>query len=102
MKAIRITRTGGPEVLEYVELPTPEPVADEVLVKAHAIGVCMPETSVPKGTSRWRPKLPATPGREMSGTVVKAGPGVPSLRVGQPAFVSAREFEERAGCYAEY
>ena len=97
-----MTRTGGPEVLEYVELPTPEPGADEVLVKAHAIGVCMPETYVRKGTYKWMPKLPAIPGIEMSGTVVKTGPGVRSLRVGQPVFVSAREFEERAGCYAEY
>jgi NADPH2:quinone reductase len=102
MKAIRITRTGGPEVLEYVELPTPEPGAGEVLVKAHAIGVCMPETYVRKGTYRWMPKLPAIPGIEMSGTVVKLGAGVQTLRVGQPVFVSAREFEERAGCYAEY
>jgi NADPH:quinone reductase len=102
MKAIRITRTGGPEVLEYVELPTPEPAAGEVLVKAHAIGVCMPETYVRKGSYRWMPKLPAIPGIEMSGTIVKAGAGVGTLRVGQPVFVSAREFEERAGCYAEY
>lgn len=102
MKAIQITRTGGPEVLEYVELPTPEPGHDEVLVKAHSIGVCMPETAVRKGTYKWMPKLPAIPGIEMSGTVVKAGAGVRSLKIGQPVFVSAREFEERAGCYAEY
>jgi len=57
---------------------------------------------VRKGTYKWMPKLPAIPGIEMSGTVVKAGPGVRSLKVGQPVFVSAREFEERAGCYAEY
>ena len=97
-----MTRTGGPEVLEYVELPTPEPDADEVLVKAHAIGVCMPETAVRKGTYKWMPKLPAIPGIEMSGTVVKTGSKVQKLRVGQPVFVSAREFDERAGCYAEY
>ena len=102
MKAIRITRTGGPEVLEYVELPTPEPGDGEVLIKAHAIGVCMPETAVRKGTYKWMPKLPAIPGIEMSGTVVKTGAGVRNLRVGQPVFVTAREFEERAGCYAEY
>ena len=102
MKAIRITRTGGPEVLEYVELATPEPEADEVLIKAHAIGVCMPEIYVRKGTYNWMPRLPAIPGIEMSGTVVKAGPAVRSLAVGQPVFVCAREFEERAGCYAEY
>lgn len=102
MKAIRITRTGGPEVLEYVDLPTPEPGPDEVLVKAHAIGVCMPETYVRRGVYRWMPKLPAIPGIEMSGRVVKVGASVRTLRVGQPVFVSAREFEERAGCYAEY
>jgi len=102
LKAIRITETGGPEVLKYVELPMPEPEGDEVLVKAHAIGVCMPEISVRKGTYHWMPRLPAIPGIEMSGTVVKLGPGARRLRVGQPVFVTAREFEERAGCYAEY
>ena len=39
MKAIQISRTGGSEVLDYVELPTPRPGPGEVLVKAHAIGV---------------------------------------------------------------
>lgn len=102
MKAIRITETGGPEVLQYVELPTPEPAGNEVLVKAHAIGVCMPEIAVRKGIYNWMPRLPAIPGIEMSGTVVKTGPDARQLQVGQPVFVTAREFEERAGCYAEY
>lgn len=102
MKAIQITETGGPEVLKYVELPTPRPAPDEVLVKAHAIGVCMPETMVRKGTYSWMPPLPVIPGIEMSGTVVEAGSDVRSLRVGQPVFVSAREFKIRGGCYAEY
>jgi len=102
MKAIQITETGGPEVLQYVELPTPRPGPDEVLVKAHAIGVCMPETLVRKGAYRWMPPLPVIPGIEMSGTVVETGSRVRVLRVGQPVFVSAREFKERAGCYAEY
>lgn len=102
MKAIQMTRTGGPEVLKYVELPTPRPGPDEVLVKAHAIGVCMPETLVRKGTYRWMPPLPVIPGIEMSGTVVAAGSEVRGLRIGQPVFVSAREFKQRAGCYAEY
>lgn len=102
MKAIQITETGGPEVLKYVELPTPRPGPGEVLVKAHAIGVCMPETLVRKGTYRWMPPLPVVPGIEMSGTVVEAGSAVRDLRIGQPVFVSAREFNERSGCYAEY
>jgi NADPH:quinone reductase len=102
MKAVQITETGGPDVLKYVELPTPRPAPGEVLIKAHAIGVCMPETLVRKGAYRWMPPLPMIPGIEMSGTVVEAGSAVRKLRVGQPVFVSAREFKERAGCYAEF
>lgn len=102
MKAIQITETGGPEVLKYVDLPTPRPGPDEVLIKAHAIGVCMPETLVRKGAYLWMPPLPVIPGIEMSGTVVEAGSRVRTLRTGQPVFVSAREFKERGGCYAEY
>lgn len=102
MKAIQITETGGPEVLKYVEVPTPRPGAGEVLIKAHTIGVCMPETLVRKGAYLWMPPLPVIPGIEMSGTVVETGSTARRLRVGQPVFVSAREFEHRAGCYAEY
>ena len=102
MKAVQITATGGPEVLKYVDLPTPKPSPGEVLVKAHAIGVCMPETLVRQGVYAWMPPLPLIPGIEMSGTVVEAGSGTSKLRVGQTVFVCAREFKERSGCYAEY
>src|ERR1700741_5294458 len=102
MKAIQLTETGGPDVLKYVDLPTPKPGPGEVLVKAHAIGVCMPETYVRKGTYRWMPPLPVIPGIEMSGTVVETGSGVTRLRTGQTVFACAREFKERGGCYAEY
>jgi NADPH2:quinone reductase len=102
MKAIQITETGGPDVLKYVDLPTPKPGPGEVLVKAHSIGVCMPEIYVRKGVYAWMPKLPAIPGIEMSGTVVETGSGCTQLKVGQNVFVCAREFEERARCYAEY
>ena len=46
MKAILLRRTGDPSVLEYTELPTPVPGPGEVLVKAHTIGVSMPELLV--------------------------------------------------------
>ncbi len=100
MKAIQIMRTGGPEVLAYVELPTPVPGPNDVLVKAHAIGVNMPEVLVRRGTYAWMPPLPAIPGIEMSGVVVATGADVRALRVGQPVYVSARELVHRGGCYA--
>jgi len=102
MKAIRLSRPGGPEALEYADVPTPVPGAGQVLVKADSIGVCMPEVRVRKGVYAWMPPLPAIIGIEMSGTVVEAGAGVATLRAGDPVFVSARELPHRGGCYAEY
>ena len=102
MKAIRLEKVGGPEMLEYVDVPTPVPGTGQVLVKAHAIGVCWPEVLVRRGTYAWMPPLPAIPGIEMSGVVAETGPGVSALAVGQAVYVSARELPHRAGCYAEY
>jgi NADPH:quinone reductase len=102
MKAILLTRTGDPSVLDYVEMPLPSPRDDEVLVKADTIGVSRPEIMVRKGIYPWMPKLPAIPGIEMTGTVVECGRRVTELAVGQRVFVSARELSERAGCYAQY
>ena len=102
MKAILLTRTGDPSVLDYVEVPTPSPREDQVLVKADTIGVSRPEILVRKGIYPWMPKLPAIPGIEMTGTVVERGRAVTGLAVGQKVFISARELSERAGCYAEY
>jgi len=102
MKAILLTRTGDPSVLDYVEVPTPRPGPGEVLVKADTIGVSRPELLVRKGAYQWMPPLPAIPGIEMSGTVVERGENAIALALGQKVFVSARELPVRAGCYAEY
>ena len=64
MKAIQIRTTGGPEVLEFVDLPTPKPKDDEVLVKAHSIGVGMPDVLVRTGRYPWMPPMPAVIGIE--------------------------------------
>ncbi len=102
MKAIVMERPGGPEVLRYVDVPRPEPAPGQVLVRAQAIGVGMPEVLVRRGQYGWMPPLPAIPGIEMSGGVEQLGPGVTTLTVGQAVFVSARELKVRGGCYAEY
>lgn len=102
MKAIQISETGGPEVLKYVELPTPQPGPNQVLVQAHSIGVGMPDVLVRTGQYAWMPPMPAVPGIEMSGRVVAAGHEVTSLKAGDAVFVSARELAFRGNCYAEY
>jgi NADPH2:quinone reductase len=102
MKAIRIARTGGPEVLEPIDLPTPSPAAGEVLVKAEAIGVNYFDTLIRTGRYRWMPKLPFVPGNEMSGTVAATGAGVTALKVGDRVFIAGYEIGNRGGLYAEY
>jgi NADPH2:quinone reductase len=102
MKAILLTRTGDPSVLDYVEVPTPRPRAGEVLVKADTIGVSRPELLVRDGSYPWMPPLPAIPGIEMAGTVAELGSNAGDFAVGQKVYVGARELPVRAGCYAEY
>jgi NADPH2:quinone reductase len=102
MKAIQISRTGGPDVLECVEVATPSPGPGEVLVKASAIGVNYFDTMIRTGRYRWMPKLPFVPGNEMSGHVAALGAGVSTLQVGQPVFVAGYEIGNRGGLYAEY
>ncbi|MBX9840350.1 MAG: zinc-dependent alcohol dehydrogenase family protein [Xanthobacteraceae bacterium] len=102
MKAVQLSRTGGSEVLDIVDLPTPAPGPGEVLVKAVAIGVNYFDTMIRTGRYRWMPKLPFILGNEMSGTVTALGPGVTALKAGQPVFIAGYEIGNRGGLYAEY
>jgi NADPH2:quinone reductase len=102
MKLIRFSEPGPPDVMACLDVPVPEPQAGEVLIRAHAIGVGMPDVLIRAGTYAWMPPLPATPGTEMSGTIAKIGPGVTSRRVGQHVYTTARERPHRGGHYAEY
>ncbi|HLI20583.1 MAG TPA: zinc-dependent alcohol dehydrogenase family protein [Stellaceae bacterium] len=98
MKAVQISKTGGPETLELVELPKPQPGPGEVLVRAHAIGVGKPDVLFRTGVYRWMPPLPAVPGTEMSGYVETLGDGVDGLRVGDAVLV----YHFGGRCYAEF
>jgi NADPH2:quinone reductase len=102
MKAIQLSRTGGAEVLELVELPVPEPGPGEVLVRARAIGVNFFDLLIRTGRYRWMPKLPFVPGNEMSGQIAAVGPGVTRLRSGQKVFLAGYDLDNRGGLYAEY
>jgi NADPH2:quinone reductase len=102
MKAILLSRTGDPSVLEYTEVPTPRPKPGEVLVKADTIGVSRPELLVRRGVYPWMPPLPAIPGIEMAGAVAERGTDATRFAIGQKVYVTARELPVRAGCYAEF
>ena len=68
MRAIRISRWGGPEVLELVDdAPVPEPGDGEVLVKVSRAGVNFADTHARENSYLARYELPLTPGAEVAG-----------------------------------
>lgn len=80
-KAIRIHRTGGPEVLQWEDVPTPEPRPGEVLVRHAAVGLNFVDVYFRSGLYK-ASSLPFTPGMEGAGAVLAVGPGVNGLAVG--------------------
>jgi NADPH:quinone reductase-like Zn-dependent oxidoreductase len=86
MKAIRIHRYGGPEVLELEDIPIPAPDADEVLVKVGAAGVGPWDALVRSGKSGVPQTLPLTPGSDIAGVVDRVGSDVIAFAVGDTVF----------------
>jgi NADPH:quinone reductase-like Zn-dependent oxidoreductase len=110
MKAVRIHRVGGPEVLTYEEVPRPEPGPGEVLIRVHAAGINPPDWYTRDGFSTIpeavRPdlRLPFTPGSDVSGVVTAVGPEVSDWRPGDAVFGLVRfpELNNGGKGYAEY
>ena len=71
MKAIQIKQTGGPEVMELVELPVPQPKANEAVVKIAAAGVNFIDVYNREG--RYKAPLPLVLGQEAAGVVSAVG-----------------------------
>jgi NADPH:quinone reductase len=95
MKAIRVQHTGGPEVMELAEMPTPQPKATEVLVKVAVAGVNSIDSQFRDG--RLRTPLPFIPGQEGAGVVTAVGPQAKTVKVGDRVAWSGT-----LGSYAEY
>jgi NADPH:quinone reductase len=79
-KAIRIHANGGPEVMRWEDVPTPEPGPGEALIRHEAVGLNY--IDVYFRTGLYKSALPATIGMEGSGVVVALGVGVDDLEVG--------------------
>lgn len=80
MKAIQFAATGGPEVLEVVDIPTPVAGPGQVLVRQQAIGVNFIDTYHRSGL--YPVKLPSRIGMEGAGLVEAVGDGVTRFKVG--------------------
>jgi NADPH:quinone reductase len=81
-KAIVVERTGGPEVLQVREVPTPEPGPGEVRIRQHAVGVNFIDVYYRMGLYK-AASLPFVPGVEGAGVIEAVGSGVSELRPGQ-------------------
>lgn len=95
MKAILISQTGGPEVLQYAEVPTPQPKPNEALVKIAAAGVNFIDVYHREG--RYPVKLPFVLGQEGAGTITEVGSEVHDLKPGDRV-----AYTGVMGSYAEY
>ncbi len=80
MKAIQISRTGGPDVLEYTDVPDPSPGPGQALVEVTAIGVNYTDVYTRSGLNP--PSLPTIPGLEAAGVVSQLGDDVAEVAVG--------------------
>jgi NADPH:quinone reductase-like Zn-dependent oxidoreductase len=87
MKAGRISRFGGPQVLEIVDVPTPRPQAGEVLVALRAAGVNRVDVVVREGAFAGAP-MPLVLGAEGVGEVAELGPGVTQFSPGDRVVVN--------------
>jgi NADPH2:quinone reductase len=95
MKAIQVKRVGGPEAMELVDLPTPQPKPNEAVVKLAASGVNFIDVYNREG--RYKAPLPFILGQEGAGTVSAVGADVKSVKVGDRV-----AWTSQLGAYAEY
>lgn len=96
MKAVRVHKFGGPEVLMYEDVPSPELGPNDVLVKQEVIGVNYSDTLYRSG--RYGGSLPLVPGHEGGGTIVKIGPEANGFRPGEQVVYAG---QHRRGTYKE-
>ncbi|WP_374534964.1 quinone oxidoreductase [Phenylobacterium sp.] len=95
MKAIRIERTGGPEVLEVAQVEVPSPKPGEILVRHEAVGVNFIDTYHRSGL--YPVKLPSGLGLEAAGVVEAVGEGVTRFKAGDRVAYASGPI----GAYAE-
>src|SRR5271166_2674016 len=95
MKAIQVKQVGGPEAMEEVELPVPQPKPNEAVVKLAASGVNFIDVYFREG--RYKAPLPFVLGQEGAGVVTAVGSEVKSFKVGDRVAWSGL-----LGSYAEY
>lgn len=99
MKAAFFMRNGGPEVMQYGDVPDPVAGPGQVLVDVHAASVNGADWKVRAGSYAPITTFPYIPGRDFSGVVSALGNGVKDFKVGDAVFGVVEQVAD--GCYAE-
>ena len=88
MKAAYLDKFGGPDVLQYGDLPDPVAAPDQVIVDVHAASVNAADWKFRSGeyTRHAQVKFPQIPGRDFSGVIGAVGASVGDLKVGDAVF----------------
>ncbi|MGH8724617.1 MAG: NAD(P)H-quinone oxidoreductase [Burkholderiales bacterium] len=97
MRAVEITKPGGPEVLQLVDRPQPKPRPNEILVQVAAAGVNRPDVLQRTGNYPVPPDASDLPGLEVAGEVAALGSSVKAFKLGDKVCALVH-----GGGYAEY
>jgi NADPH:quinone reductase-like Zn-dependent oxidoreductase len=89
MKAILFDKHGGPEVLQFADFPTPEPGAEQVLVKLQAAALNRLDLWVREGWPGIKLEYPHIPGADGAGEIAALGEGVTGWRVGEKVVINS-------------
>lgn len=102
MKAIRFSTYGGPEVLQYEDVPRPHAGPGEVLIRIHAAGINPGDKNIRAGIAHKKFGLtipfPFIPGNDLSGEIASVGPDVTAFQVGDLVY----GLTMNGATYAEY
>jgi len=102
MKAAFLEQTGGPEVIQYGDLPRPTPQQGEILVRVAAVALNPIDTYIRSGAVKTPLPKPFIPGCDLAGRVEAVGPGVKRYKPGDRVWGSNQGLLGRQGTFAEY
>ena len=102
MKAAYIDQPGPPENIQYGDLPRPEPVGSQVLVRTTAVALNPVDTYIRNGANYWELPQPFIVGCDLAGVVESVGPDATRFSAGDRVWGTNQGLVGRQGTFAEY
>src|SRR6516162_794006 len=102
MRAAFLDKTGGPEVIQYGDLPRPNPIPGEVLVRVRAAAVNPIDTYIRSGAVAMNLPKPFIPGCDLAGVAEAIGQGGSKFKPTDRVWGSNQGLLGRQGTFAEY